>query len=129
MAPLLTIDVDTAALLAALERIPALVEQHAKAAAKVTAENIAREMRARVLRRTGKTAEAITVADSHDGTGYVVYVGAGRGHIAQFIEYGTRYMQRHDFFWAGAQIEQGAHDRRTREAIQEAIDASGLGDA
>jgi HK97 gp10 family phage protein len=109
--------------------MPARVQTFAKAAAEVTADRIAREMERRVARRTGKTMHGITVAESRDQTGWVVYVGDGRQHIAAFLEYGTRYMTRQDFFWPSAQIEQGAHDRRTREAIQEAIDTAGLGDA
>jgi HK97 gp10 family phage protein len=125
---LLTIDVETTALLAAIAAMPDVVLTFTKPAAKVTADNVAREMRARIQRRTRKTADAITVEVSHDGTGYVVYVGSGRQHVGRFLEFGTRYMSKRDFFFPAVRLEEGPHDRRTRDAVQAAINGSGLGD-
>lgn len=128
MADSFTVTVDTTALFAALDAIPAAVHAHLKAAAKVTATNIAREAKARIRRRTGKTGDAITVEETHNGDGYVIFTGNGRQHIAHFLEFGTKFMTAKPFLFASARLEEGAHDRRSREAVQAAIDAKGLGE-
>jgi HK97 gp10 family phage protein len=128
MADRMTIDVDATELLAALAALPEAVHAHLKAAAKVTAEAIATEARARVKRRTGQTGDAITVEETHNGDGYVIYVGNGRQHIGSFLEFGTKYMTAKPFLFASARLEEGAHDRRARDAVQAAIDEKGLGD-
>jgi HK97 gp10 family phage protein len=128
MAPLLTIDADTQDLLAALDTLSAGVLAHLKPAAKTTADHIADEMRRRIQRRTGQTGDAITVEETHNGDGYVIYTGNGRQHIASFLEFGTKFMTSHDFFFAAARLEEGAHDRRAREAVRAALDEQGLGD-
>jgi hypothetical protein len=124
----MTIDVDTDALLAALAAIPEAVHAHLKAAAKVTADAIDAEAGARIRRRTGKTGEAITVEETHNGDGYVIYVGQGRQHIGSYLEFGTKLMTEKPFLFASARLEEGAHDRRARDAVQAAIDEKGLGD-
>jgi len=58
-----------------------------KRAAKITADNIAAEAKARVRRRTGKTGDAMTVEETRSGDGYVVFVGEGRQHIGFFLEF------------------------------------------
>jgi len=123
-----TITVDMAPLLAALAAIPEAVHAHLKAAAKVTADHIAAEARARVRRRTGQTGDAITVEETHSGDGYVIYTGNGRQHIASFLEFGTKFMTAKPFLFVSARLEEGAHDRRARDAVQAAIDEQGLGD-
>jgi len=128
MADSFTIAVDTSELLAALAAIPAEVHARLKAAAKTTAEAIATEARARVRRRTGQTGDAITVEETHSGDGYVIYTGNGRQHIASFLEFGTKFMTAKPFLFASARLEEGAHDRRCREAVQAAIDSTGLGE-
>ena len=148
MADSLTIDIDTAPLLAALAAIPEAVHAHLKAAAKVTAERIATEARARVARRTGTTASLITVEETTSGDGYVIYVApdvtlslhtgpSGRTHtqkvtynaLAGWLEFGTKFMSAKPFLFVSARLEEGAHDQRAREAVQDAIDESGLGEA
>jgi hypothetical protein len=124
----MTIDVDTTALVAALEAIPDAVHAYLKAAAKVTAENIATEARARIRRRTGATGNAIVVEETHSGDGYVVYVGDGRQHIGSYLEFGTRFMTGTPWLFPSARLEEGAHDRRSRDAVQAAIDEKGLGE-
>lgn len=132
MADQFTIDVDTRELFAAMDALPAAVMAALKAEAKITAENIAREAKARINRRTGKTAEAITVAETYKGDGYVVFAGnpgtGGREHVAFFLEFGTKYMTAKPFFFASARLEEESHDRRAREAVQRAISEKGLGD-
>jgi HK97 gp10 family phage protein len=131
MASDLTIDVDDAALLAALDAIPDAVRAHAKPAARVTADHIAAEAGRRIARRTGQTAGEITVEETHAGDGYVVFVGAGgagRSHVGRYLEFGTVHMRARPFLFPSAQLEAGAHDRRMRDAVQDAIDEHGLGE-
>lgn len=128
MADSFTVDVDTTELLAALDAIPAAVHAYLKAAAKVTADRIAAEAKERIRRRTGRTGDAITVEEAHSGDGYVIFTGNGRQHIAHFLEFGTKFMTAKPFLFASARLEEPAHDRRCREAVQAAIDAKGLGE-
>lgn len=131
MSDQLTITVDTSALLAAIDAIPEAVHRHLKLAAKVTADHIAAEARGRVRRRTGKTAQSIHVEETHSGDGYVVMAydpAAGRAPVDMFLEFGTKFMTAKPFLFASARLEEGAHDRRSREAIQAAIDEEWLGD-
>lgn len=127
MADKFTIEVDTRELLAALDAIPDAVLAELKLEAKATAENIARDARLRVRRRTGRTGDAITVEEARDGKGYVVFIGADRSHIGHFLEWGTKFMTAKPFLMVSARLEEGSHDRRSREAIQRVINARGLG--
>jgi bacteriophage HK97-gp10 putative tail-component len=128
MADNVTIEVDTAALFAALDQIPDAVLRHAKLGCKVTADNVATEAQARIRRKSGQTGDAITVQETHDGTGYVVYVGGTRGYIGRFLEFSTKHQTTaYPFLFPSARLEEGAHDRRLREAVQDAIDETGLG--
>jgi hypothetical protein len=125
----LTIDVDDHALLAAFDALPEAVMSYAKPAALVTAKNIAAEAGRRVARRTGKTAEGITVEETHAGDGYIVWVKRPElPNLPTWLEFGTEHMTARPFLFASAQLEVGAHDRRVREAVQDALDAQGLGD-
>ena len=123
-----TRDIETTALLDALEAIPDAVLAHLKPESKITADNIAAEARARIRRRTGQTGDAITVEETHKGDGYVVFVGGGRTHIGRFLEFGTRHQPAQPFLFASAHLERGANLRRARRAIQDAIDEQGLGE-
>ena len=131
MADRFTIEVDTRELFAALDAIPAAVLAHLKEAAKVTADNISREAKGRVARRTGKTAAAITVEEARSGDGYVVFVAnaaADWPHLDIGLEFGTVKMTPRPFLHVSAVLEGGPHDRRSREAIQQAINERGLGE-
>jgi HK97 gp10 family phage protein len=128
MSEFLSVQADTADLLAALTAMPEVVAVFAKRAALVTGNRIAHEMKARIVRRTGATGDAITVEELHDGSGYIVFVGDGRQHIASFLEFGTKHMTKRDFFFAAARLEEGPHARRIEDAVQAAIDSRGLGD-
>lgn len=127
MADKFTIEIDTRELFAALDAIPDAVLAELQIAAKETADNIAREARARVRRRTGKTGAAITVERARDGMGYVVFIGADRQHIGHFLEWGTKFMTAKPFLFVSARLEEGNHDRRAGEAVQRAIDAKRFG--
>lgn len=128
MADHLSVVVDNSQLLAALTQIPEGVHAHLKAAAKVTADAIAAEARARIRRRTGKTGDAITVEETRSGDGYVIFVGAGRQHIGSFLEFGTKFMPAKPWLFASARLEEAAHNRRASDAVQAAITEQGLGD-
>jgi hypothetical protein len=124
--PLMTVTVDNAALLKALGVIPDGVMAYLKPASKITADNIQREARSRIKRRTGQTAEAITVVETL--TGYIVFVGGRRAHIGRFLEKGTKFMAARPFLFVSARLEQSGHDRRALDAVRAAIAAEGLGD-
>jgi hypothetical protein len=128
MADRMTVDADATALLAALATVPDAVQVALKGAAKVTAEAIALEARARVKRRTGRTGEAITVEETRNGDGYVVFVGSDRGHVGSFLEFGTKFMTSRPFLFVSARLEESAHNARARDAVQTAINLTGLGD-
>lgn len=122
------IDVDSRALFAAMDAVVADVEVRLKTNSKVTADRIASEAASRVKRRTGQTGDAITVAETHNGDGYVVYVGGDRHHVGIMLEFGTKFMTAKPFLFASARLEEASHDRRARQAVQDAIDEKGLGD-
>lgn len=139
MADGLTATVDAAALLAALDRVPASVARRVKAAAKVTAERIKTEAAARRRRATtgpGETARRLTVEETD--TGYLVYVQDPRvlrdgrllsmPNLPIWLEYGTKKMYPRPFLLPAAAIEEGPHLRRIAEAVQAAIDETGLGE-
>jgi HK97 gp10 family phage protein len=121
--------VESAALLAALDAFLAGVHRHLKPQLKITADNVAAEAGRRIRRKTGLTGDAITVEETHNGDGYVVFVGGSRTHIGRFLEFGTKHQQASPFLFPAAALEAGALDRRAREALQAAIDEQGLGDA
>lgn len=124
----LFIEIDHADLFAALDAIPDAIAGGLKAEARLTAEHMQTEQRARIKRRTGQTAAAITVEETRRGDGYIVYVAGARHPVGFFLQYGTRFMRGDDFFFAAARIEEAAHDRRSRQAIQDAIETHGLGE-
>ena len=152
----LTASVESTALIAALDRLGVSVETYTKPTAKITADNIAREAKARVARRTGETAAGIVVDEDYGKVGYVVRTSdvvsgqeraqreseinsrasrlrANRtyqqeAHVGLYLEYGTKHMSKREFFFPSVRLEEAAHDRRMRDAIQAAIDACGLGE-
>jgi HK97 gp10 family phage protein len=128
MSDRMSITVDNRALFAAMDSVVPSLTPRVKAAAKVTADNIAREARARVRRRTGQTGDAITVEETHNGDGYVVFVGNDRHHIGHFLEFGTEFMTAKPFLFVSARLEEGSHERRVRAAIDDVIAEKGLGD-
>jgi len=128
MSDAVTLAVENAALLAALDAIPDEVFAHMKPELKVTADNIAAEAGRRIKRKSGKTGDQIVVQETHNGDGYVVFVFGNRQHIARFLEFGTSRMVAKPFLFASAKLEEGPAMRRARFAVQDAIDGKGLGD-
>ena len=122
------IDVDATEVLAALDAVVDTIAARTKAASRVTADRVDAEATGRVARRTGETAEGITVEETHDGTGYVVFVRTETPGLGRYLEYGTRYMTKRPFLFASAHLEVGPHERRISEATQEGIDDVGLGE-
>lgn len=121
----LAIEVQDGGVQALFRALPDVVRQRVKAAALVTGRLIASEARGRVARRTGQTAEAITVAEVEDAV--LVYVGrtAHPANLAQWLEFGTRRMTARPFLYASAQLEEGSHLRRVGEAVQASIQEVG----
>jgi len=124
----LSIDADATAVLAALAGVGPSVERKIRAASKITADNIQREWVSRMRRRTGLTAGSIKVEEARNGNGYVVLSGNRRSHIAQFNEFGTKYMTARPAAFPAMELERGPHDRRIIEAINDGIREKGLGE-
>lgn len=132
-----TIDIDAAGLLSALTRLGPAAEQHVKRAAEVTAKRVQQEVRTRVRRDTGKTAEMITVDEAPQPLGgYRVFVAQWVGasfvrprpeNLPIWLEFGTKHMSAQPFLFNSARLEEGAHERRIAAAIQDAINEQGLG--
>lgn len=144
MADRMTIDADASSLIAALTRLPEVMAARCKAVAKVTADRIVVEARARVRRRTGVTAMSIHAEEAHSGDGWVVLpwdanfarqlLDSGNNDdvinfsLPGWIEFGTQTMSARPFLFNSARMEEGAHMRRLGEAAQQALDEIGLGD-
>lgn len=124
MATLLSIDVDPRGAIVALEQLGVAVERHLQAVAQETARAIQTEARARVRRRTGRTAGQITAEPAQDGQGYVVYVKTIEDmwpNLDIGIEFGTRYLAARPFLHPAVALEEGPHRRRLDAALNEAI--------
>lgn len=143
--PLMTIDVDLAPLIRALDEIPNAILAHLKPVAQQTAERIVAEAKARVARRTGHTAEQIRVEETgepdvweqlvldksaDDDFAYIIRADdpTTKLHTEKWLEFGTKFETPRPFFFVAADLERGAYERASRQAIQDAIDETGLGD-
>jgi hypothetical protein len=135
VAPLLKLEVDNAAVLAALDQLGDRAEIYIKTASKVTADRIAVEARGRI-RRSGEpthggthTADRVTVVESYDRSGWVVIVPHPEmPGLPGWLEHGTKFMEAMPALFPSARIEEGPHLRRIAEALQDAIEGVGLGD-
>lgn len=129
MGNLLTIEIDNEGLLEGLTRFGAFAGKHLKDAAYITAQNVRREARARVRRATGATAQGITVEETHQKDGYVVFPFRPENPgLPGWIEMGTEKMKARPFLLNSARLEEGAHLRRIAEALDYAAEDAGLGD-
>ena len=126
----MTIDVDTTAQFAAMDRCVSEIEKALLANSKVTADRIADGARQRArFGATGKTREGITVEKARKGDAYLVFVNRPEmPGLPGWLEFGTKHMAPRPFFFAPARLEEGSHDLRAREAVDDAIRASGLGE-
>ena len=126
--PGLTLEVDAAVLMRALETGDVIIAKHVLHAAEMTAERIASEARGRVRRRTGRTARGIVVDRARIGVGYIVHVVEPENPgLPGWLEHGTKYMSAKEYLFVSARLEAGAHDQRMREAISDGIEEMGLG--
>lgn len=134
------VEMDTAAVLAALDRLGADAAIVVKRASGETANAIVREAFARLERQlgpeaTGKTARGIQMKDDRDGGGYIVQSARDPfPMLPVWLEKGTKRgggthpNVARPYFYASAMLEEGPHRRRLEEALQSAIDNVGLGD-
>ena len=150
MADAITFGVDLAPLVKQLEGFADIAERHLDAAAQVTATRVAETARLRVARATGDTMRSIRVERAYSGHGYVVLAGTGRAdagqvivtpsgghrvapahhrgrHVARYLERGTKHMDARPFMDPAARLEEGAHQRRVQQALDQAITELGLG--
>lgn len=135
MADSVTIKIDATALTAALERLGPTALRYTLPACRVSADRIVAEARARVARATGETAGAIRAEPSYNGDGYVVISDNHRmPNLPLWIEKGTRRgkpgshtQAARPYFYPSVALEQGAHERRIKDAIDDALAAEGLG--
>lgn len=141
-------EVDARGLIDALNRLGPVADVVCKAVAYETAHKIQQSAFARVAVRTGETRSHITVEETHNGEGFIVWVEpdvlislhtnkkTGRQHtqrvtynaLGGWLEFGTEKMTARPFLFNSARLEEGGHQRRLAEAIQDEIDDLGLGE-
>jgi len=131
-----TIAIDGTALREALEgaSLKTEIKGFVKAAARISADNIAREAAARLDRQlsgtsTGATVKGIRVRSDRTGWGWVVQSEHPDTHKLPFwLDTGTTHMKARDYFRSSSQLEEAAHHARVQAAIQAALSVHGLGD-
>jgi hypothetical protein len=142
MPSLMTIDVDTTAVVRAFNALSAVVQAHVNEASATTAQAIVREARGRLQRQlgsnaTGQTVAGIVAQPAYDGNGWVVLSDNARmPNLPLWLDKGTRVGNRHNyartparpFFYVSIELEIGAHEQRLAEAMRAAADETGLGD-
>lgn len=126
--PLMTVEVDIAEVLSALEKYPDVALPLIRGQAHVTAQRIARAARARVRRRTGLTAYGIQVREDTSGKGWMVVADREPYPILPYwLEFGTIHMQAYPFLFNSARLEEADHLRRVAQALQDASETQGFG--
>lgn len=135
-----TIDMDTAELFAALDKLGARGQQLVFTAAGETAAAIVREAQGRLARQlgigaTGQTVAGITAHPDEAGTGYLVQASRDQfPNLPLWLEKGTKRGLGHHanlarpFWYISAELEEGPHLRRIEDALTAAIEETGLGD-
>lgn len=144
-------DIDTSAVSAAFSRLGDTALKYTKPASKISADSMQREMQSRVARATGKTADNILVTELDDG--YVVATADVRldrtpipgtaalrseyypeKHVGLWLEKGTSLGAPHShaaaarpWFFPSIALEEGPHERRIKDAVEQAITDEGLG--
>lgn len=131
------INVETAAVVAALLSLGDAAQPYVNDAAHESAASIAREAQARLQRKLGPKATGATVAGIHaqpaaDGNGSVVISGRDpKPNLPLWLEKGTRgghVSPALAYFYSAAQLEEGPHFRRIQDAVAQAIADKGLGE-
>ncbi len=124
------IDVDAAALLQDITRLPERMRVRFLRESQTTAEQLEREMRARLARQlspaaTGASVESIKHRLAYDGNGYVVLTERNPyPNLPLWLEKGTKPGKRKNFartqprpfFYASILLEAPGHQRRIRDA-------------
>lgn len=141
MADGFTVEVDSAAVVAALATLGAAAQPYINEAAQQSAASMVREARARLQRKLGPTATGQTVAGigsspAHDGNGFIVVSGNERmPNLPLWLEKGTKKGRAGShvspalaYFYSAEQLEEGPHLRRVQDALTRAIADHGLGD-
>ncbi len=124
----ITMEMDAAEVLAAIDALGPSCAEKTKSAARITANAVAIEARGRVRRRKGETLAGIAVEDTYDGVGYVVLSANEREpNLPHWLDKGTSKMDAHPYFDASAVLEERPHFERISDAIQQAINEKGLG--
>lgn len=119
--------VDASGFIAALDRLGASIGDQLDAVAERTATRVAKEWAGRIRRRTGKTAEGITVEKGRSGGGYLaVATTEGRKNVALWLERGTEHITGDPVLATAIALEEPEHFRRITQVIQDGIDAEGL---
>lgn len=140
MSDSVTVDIDVAALIAALAALGDKAQPYVNDAAHETGDAIVQEAQARLHRQlgpdaTGKTEAGIMSRPADDGLGYIV--SATREplpNLPWWLERGTKKGKgthanvARPFFYVSALLEESPHLRRIADAVQQAIDDQGLGD-
>ena len=133
MSDSITAEWDTAGVIAAFDRFGAVLEPYLKEAAKDTATAIQREAQARLQRQlgpgaTGKTVANIQIQEARVGVGYVVLsTREPMPNVPIWLERGTSRQRPRPYFNSAALLEEGAHRRRIEQAVQQALNDTGLG--
>jgi hypothetical protein len=116
------------------ESLKTVIKGFIKVASRVSADNIARDAKARLQRQlsgtsSGETVAGITVKSDRTGWGWIVDAGnVSTPMLDRWLENGTKHMKARPFFYSSAQLEEQAHFGRIQGAVQAAISQYGLGD-
>lgn len=125
MPALIEVSVETQRLIDALQRVPERLQAPIDAVVQSAAENIAREAKARVARRTGATAKAITAVKARRGRGWVVLTALEPDiptNLDLWIEVGTSTgMPARPYLHPAAALERAPFEARIREVIRREV--------
>lgn len=140
MADGVTFEMDTTEVIAALTALGDVAQPFINAAAQATADAIVREAKSRLQRQlgpnaTGATVEGITSRPAYNNDGFIVIAEREPfPNLPFWLEKGTKKGKPRShtsaakpFFYASVLLEEGAHYARIVDAVQQAIDAQGLG--
>jgi hypothetical protein len=140
MADGLVVTVDEAAVVEALLALGDFAQPYINEASRESAQSVEREVVARLRRQlvnpTGQTEAGVVSRPAYGGNGYVVIASRDwMPNLPLWIEKGTKKgrpgssaQPARPFFYVSAALEEGAHFRRLEDALQDAIDARGLGE-
>ena len=131
MADSLTVTVEYETLKETLTALPARLKPFVAAAARVSADHIANEARARLQRQirpeATETVASIRVVSDRTGWGWRVVAGkASFPMVAVWLEHGTRHQRARPFLYPSARLEEAAHTRRIEAAIRVGLAEQGF---